>query len=168
LLNKIISYDSYFIEKNNDGIFKIIGKQGAEELIVKPIFEEIENEIVKQISSAKYTIWIAVAWITSLPIGREIVKKHRQGVNVRIVVDDDDVSERSKVDFSKTSIENYKISPNNDNYKNLMHHKFCVIDFQKVITGSLIGLQERVTIMKTSQSLKTGNKQKHFQMSLLN
>jgi phosphatidylserine/phosphatidylglycerophosphate/cardiolipin synthase-like enzyme len=86
LLNKIISYDSYFIEKNNDGIFKIIGKQGAEELIVKPIFEEIENEIVKQISSAKYTIWIAVAWITSLPIGREIVKKHRQGVNVRIVV----------------------------------------------------------------------------------
>ncbi|WP_333662787.1 phospholipase D-like domain-containing protein [Acinetobacter sp.] len=136
LLNEIIGYDQYFFEKNADNIFKIIGKEVPEDLIVKPIFEEIEKEIVKQISSAKYTLWIAVAWITSLPIGREIVKKHRQGINVRIVVNDDDISRKSKVDFGKTDIEYYKISPNNDNYKNLMHHKFCVIDFQKVISGS--------------------------------
>ena len=66
----------------------------------------------------------------------ELYKKKKKGGNIRIIVNDDSLTESKGIRFEKSEIEYYKISPKNGNFNNLMHHKFCVIDFKKVITGS--------------------------------
>ena len=53
-----------------------------------------------------------------------------------MIVNNDELTNSKGCDFTKTGIEYYKISPQNLSYKNLMHHKFCIIDLKKVLTGS--------------------------------
>lgn len=135
-INKILKHDGYCLEKDEDGIYKLTGKDFAEELKVQPIFEDIEKEILDHINSAQFLIWVAVAWITSRPIAKALYKQYKKGVNIRVIVNDDDLTKTHGIKFEKTNIEYYKISPLNASYKNTMHHKFCIIDLKKVLTGS--------------------------------
>lgn len=135
-INKIIKHDGLNLEKDIKDVYRIVGKDFAEELKFIPIFEDIEQEIIDHIKAAHYLIWVAVAWITSRPIAEALYRQHQKGINVRIVVNDDDLTHNRGAKFENTEIEYYKISPQNQNYKNIMHHKFCVIDLNKVISGS--------------------------------
>lgn len=135
-LNKILKYDKYELVRNADGIYKISGADLPESVSVIPVFEDIEKQVIEQIRSAKYSIWVAVAWITSRPIAEALYKQHKKGVNVRIVVNDDELTNSKGGGIEKSEIEYYKIAPLNGGFKNLMHHKFCIIDLKKVITGS--------------------------------
>ena len=136
LLNNILKHDHYELIKNLDGIYKISGADSLENISVTPVFEDIEKQVIEQIYSAKYSVWVAVAWITSLPIAKALFRQHQKGINIRIVVNDDELTNTNGIKIEKSKIEYYKISPKNGNYNNLMHHKFCVIDLKKVITGS--------------------------------
>ncbi|MCH7394124.1 phospholipase D-like domain-containing protein [Acinetobacter dispersus] len=135
-INEIIKHDGLYLEKDAKGIYRILGKDFAEELKFTPVFEDIEQQIIGHINSAQYLIWVAVAWITSRPIAEALYRQYQKGVNVRIVVNDDDLTLSKGAKFENTEIEYYKISPQNQNFKNIMHHKFCVIDLNKVISGS--------------------------------
>lgn len=135
-INKIIKYDNYLLEKNAEGIFKITGKDLPENVVVTPVFEDIEKQVIQHINSAKYSIWVAVAWITSRSILKALYKQHLNGLNVRIVVNDDETTAKYGLPIERTGIEYYKVAPRNEDFKNTMHHKFCVIDLKKVVTGS--------------------------------
>lgn len=135
-LNDILKYDKYKLVKNSSDIYKISDADLSDDISVKPVFDSIETEIINHILSSKFSIWAAVAWITSRPIASALYKQYKKGVNVRIVVNDDDLTKNKGIAFENTDIEYYKLSPKNGNFNNLMHHKFCVIDFKKVITGS--------------------------------
>lgn len=135
-INKIIKHDNYSLEKNTEGIYIIKGKDLPENIKVTPVFEDIENQVIQHIKSADYSIWVAVAWITSRPILEALYRQHLKGINVRIVVNDDETTAEYGLPIENTGIEYYKVSPQNLNFKNTMHHKFCVIDLRKVITGS--------------------------------
>lgn len=52
------------------------------------------------------------------------------------MVNDDELNYKKSCDFHKVRMEYHKFSPINNSYKNLMHHKFCIIELKKVITGS--------------------------------
>ncbi|EHU1904349.1 hypothetical protein B9Y02_06320 [Acinetobacter baumannii] len=135
-LNKILKYDGFCLEKGLDNIYRITGTDFPEELKVNPVFEDIEKEIIQHIRSAQFLVWVAVAWITSRPIAEALYNQHKKGVNIRIIVNDDQLTKTNGIKFENTTIEYYKISPLNASYKNTMHHKFCIIDLKKVITGS--------------------------------
>lgn len=135
-LNKILKHDGLLLYKNENEIYKIGGKSIQEDLQLKPVFEKIEKEIIEHIKTSKYSVWVAVAWITSKPIAEALYRQHQKGGNIRIIVNDDSLTESKGIRFEKSEIEYYKVSPKNGNFNNLMHHKFCVIDFKKVITGS--------------------------------
>jgi phosphatidylserine/phosphatidylglycerophosphate/cardiolipin synthase-like enzyme len=135
-INKIIKHDKYLLEKNAEGVYKITGEDLPENVLVTPVFEDIEKEVIQHINSAKYSIWVAVAWVTSKPIATALFRQHQKGVNVRVVVNNDEITKNRGIPFEKTQIEYYKASAKNGDYINLMHHKFCVIDFKKVVTGS--------------------------------
>uniref|UniRef100_A0A7S9IZI0 Phospholipase D-like domain-containing protein n=1 Tax=Shewanella eurypsychrophilus TaxID=2593656 RepID=A0A7S9IZI0_9GAMM len=45
--------------------------------------------ILKQISSARFSIWIAVAWFTDRDLANTLMIKVRQGLNVRVVMSQD-------------------------------------------------------------------------------
>lgn len=135
-LNKILKHDGYQLKKNTEYIYKIIGKNIDDPVQLTSHFEDIERQIINNIKAAKFSIWVCVAWITHRDIANELYKQHKNGINIRVIVNDDELTNNNGCDFTKAGIEYHKISPQNASYKNLMHHKFCIIDFKKILMGS--------------------------------
>lgn len=97
-------------------------------------FEDIQEQIIQEVKKAKYTIWVAVAWFTDKVLFDELMKKKEEGVNVQVIINDDEINRRSGLSFEDLS-ESYKI-PSTGYFNNIMHNKFCVIDLKTVIHGS--------------------------------
>lgn len=108
--------------------------ENSDHLSVEAKFENIKERIISEIKNAKFFIWVAVAWFTDRDIANELYKKKQQGLNVQIIVNDDEINSSLCSKFDD-HFENHKI-PSGKKYKNIMHHKFCVIDMKTVIHGS--------------------------------
>lgn len=132
-MNPLIQQDGYRLE-DIDGRYKIIGADLPEEIEVEIHFEDIQNQIIEQIRNAKFSIWIAVAWFTDKVLMRELFNKQKQGINVRLVVLNDDINKNYGFEYEKY-FETKRAEPTGI-YKNIMHHKFCIIDMKTVIHGS--------------------------------
>lgn len=111
------------------------GKISDNEFVSQEIcFEDIQQQIIEEIRAAKYTIWIAMAWFTNKVLFDELVEKKRQGINVQVVIDDN--QKNREADFKlEDHFETYRVSIQS-RYPNIMHNKFCVIDLRKVIHGT--------------------------------
>lgn len=94
-------------------------------------FDEILKLISDELKKAKYTIWVAVAWFTNRELLKILYDKQNQGINVQIIIDDNDINKNA---FKKDISEKFEVY--RDNSRKLMHNKFCIIDLKKVITGS--------------------------------
>ncbi|RWU10737.1 phospholipase D-like domain-containing protein [Pedobacter chitinilyticus] len=131
--NPLILQDGYRLE-DTDGRYKVIGADFPDAIEVEVHFEDIQTQIIEQIRSAKFTIWIAVAWFTDRELMKELVSKAREGVNVRLVILDDDIN--SKYGFPYEKFFETKRVQKTGQYENIMHHKFCIVDFRTVVHGS--------------------------------
>ena len=105
-----------------------------EDINVAAHFEEIQEQIIEQIESARFLIWIAVAWFTDKQIFRNLVAKKNQGVNVQLIIIDDETNKNSGINY-ENEFETYRI-PAFGKYNNIMHNKFCIVDLRTVINGS--------------------------------
>jgi len=103
------------------------------EIEVNLHFEEIQGKIVEQIELANFTIWIAVAWFTDDLLFNKLVEKKNQGINVQLIIIDDDINNNSRIKYE--NIEVYKLKKTGK-YGNIMHNKFCIIDLKTVLHGS--------------------------------
>ena len=99
------------------------------------IFENINKRIKKEIQQAENTIYVAVAWFTDYILFHELEKKAKEGCKVFVLTSNDFINKQSKIDYD-TFQENFKVFLFGDSKTRLIHHKFCVIDKQTVITGS--------------------------------
>ncbi len=136
LINEIIKHDGYQLDKTNAGIHKITGA-GLEEFVdVEAYFQAIREQIIDSIKSAEFSIWVAMAWFTDKEIANEILQKHWAGLNVQVIVNDDENTAKYGLNFDTKGVEYYKISPSSPWGEKIMHNKFCIIDFKKVIHGS--------------------------------
>lgn len=132
-INPLLQQDGYRLEEF-EGRYKIIGSDLPDEIEVEIHFEEIQSQIIEQIRNTKFSIWLAVAWLTDKVLLRELYNKKREELNVRIVVLEDDINEKYGIDYEKY-FEAKRYKPTGI-YKNIMHHKFCVIDLKTIIHGS--------------------------------
>ena len=94
----------------------------------------IQRQIIDELENAKYIIWIAMAWFTNKELFDVLVKKKKQGINVQIVIDDNEKNSAAPFSLEK-EFETYRIRIQSY-YKNIMHDKFCVIDLCTVIHGT--------------------------------
>jgi phosphatidylserine/phosphatidylglycerophosphate/cardiolipin synthase-like enzyme len=92
------------------------------------------NEDIEQITLAKFTIWVAVAWFTDRVLFKELVDKKNQRINVQLIIIDDRINEFSSLKYEE-NFEAFRIKKSGV-YENLMHNKFCVIDLKTVVHGS--------------------------------
>jgi len=129
----VLPTNSGFLIKEINFVPQISSKEKEPELEV--LFEEQKDKIIHEISKAKFTIWIAVAWFTLDEIYDLLIQKQKEGVDIKIIVSKDEIN---KPKFEKYSAElNIMPYPKFGRFNdNIMHNKFCVIDFQKVIHGS--------------------------------
>ena len=99
------------------------------------IFENIEQRIIKEIEDAHYAIFVSVAWFTNRKLFNALLEKAKQNCHVSVIIQLDEINSQCGIDYSQIQIgrsECFKISKGAE----LLHDKFCVIDFKKVITGS--------------------------------
>lgn len=99
------------------------------------IFENIEERILKEIQDAHYAIFVSVAWFTNKRLFNALLEKAKSNCYVSIIIQLDDINSQCGIDYSQIQIgrsECLEISKDTE----LLHDKFCVIDFKKVITGS--------------------------------
>lgn len=132
-INPLLQQDGYRLDEI-EGRYKIIGSDLPDEIEVEIHFEEIQAQIIEQIKNAKYSIWLAVAWLTDKELLRELYRKKQEGLSVRIVVLDDEINKKYGIEYEKF-FETKRFKPTGK-YKNIMHHKFCVIDLKIIIHGS--------------------------------
>ena len=110
-LNSIIKHDGYSLQKNSENIYKIVGRDLPDQIEVEAHFEEIRQEIIEHIRQAKFLIWVAMAWFTDKHLAKELWLKHQEGLNIQIIVNNDEITLKNGRNFSKVGIEYYKVNP---------------------------------------------------------
>lgn len=92
------------------------------------------NRIVELIQSSKKTIYIPTFLITHTGISNELIKAHRRGVDVKIIMDANNVYTRnSKHQILRKSGVPLKV----ENYAGKLHSKTMIIDEKYIILGSM-------------------------------
>ncbi|EGT2203407.1 DUF1669 domain-containing protein [Clostridioides difficile] len=135
-VNTYINYNGYKLEKfDNEYIVTGEGLLKDDAVEVKVTFENIQEEIIKEIRKAKYIIWVAVAWFTDRVLFDELIKKKQEGVNVQVIVIDDEINRNSGLNYEE-HFETQRKRKFGVFGENILHHKFCVIDLNTVIHGS--------------------------------
>lgn len=98
-------------------------------------FDQIKEEIIQGIRIAKYSIWVCVAWFTDRDIYNELVQKKKEGIQVRVITTNDRNNMRLKEElikeFNAFFVEGFGAYGNN-----IVHNKFCIVDFEFVMHGS--------------------------------
>ncbi len=135
-INQIITHDDYNLIEGTPGIYKISGAESPEPITAKAHFSNIRAEIIQKLEVSRYTIWVAVAWFTDNELGNVLAKKHAEGVNVQVIVNDDNTTKFHGIALQKIGCEFYKLSPDSPWGKKIMHNKFCVCDIKTVVHGS--------------------------------
>ena len=104
-----------------------------EKVSINAHFDNIQQQIIDQIELARFTIWIAVAWFTDKHIFQYLVTKSQQGVNVQLIIIDDQINRKYGLNYEQ-AFETYRVSKSGE-YDNIMHNKFCIIDLETVLHG---------------------------------
>ncbi len=100
------------------------------------VFENIAERIQQEISKAQKSVFIAVAWFTNKNLFNELVNKARNGCTVSLIISNDNINLNSSLDFEQLLTAKSKVYKIGNGDTELMHNKFCVIDYSTVITGS--------------------------------
>jgi hypothetical protein len=104
-------------------------------------FEDIQDHIIDELATADASIRIAVAWLTNHDIFEMLCHKASSSVRVELIMNNDRINARSRLDYKKLEQFGGKIVRIGERGKRqhdtpLMHNKFCIIDAETIITGS--------------------------------
>ncbi|MEF2576632.1 MAG: phospholipase D-like domain-containing protein [Bacteroidales bacterium] len=131
-LNEILEPESFHVESTDNEIIVQGGViKHTPEVITEAKFKDIQARILAQLSKARVSIEVAVAWITNEVLINKLQEKKNEGIAVRILMTDDHTN---RAYFPK--IKDAEVYMKRGDGGGKMHHKFCVIDNQTVIHGS--------------------------------
>jgi hypothetical protein len=100
------------------------------------VFENIEGRIYQEITKAKRAIYVAVAWFANKNLFQALVSKAQEGCSVSLIISNDSINQNSSINFEQLQIKSSKVYKVGNGDTELMHNKFCIIDYSTVITGS--------------------------------
>lgn len=134
--NRIINQNgekSVYVENNTGTI--VIGAD-SERLAAKAhkneaYFNDIATLIIKDLDEARVSILVAIAWFTNQQIADKLVEKFKERLDVKVIFYDDHTNSKFGV-----NIDSIPFKAIRGTRGGIMYNKFCVIDNQKVITGS--------------------------------
>lgn len=101
------------------------------------VFADISSNIITYVNSAENSISVCVAWLTDESILEALVRKAKNGVSIEIITLNGEHNQSSSKFFNQIIACNGKVYLLDKNTQDgILHHKFCVIDREIVITGS--------------------------------
>lgn len=122
---------------------------------IKAYLTEIKPKMIAELNMARQSILVASAYFTDIDFANLLIEKANAGLSVDLIISDSSTNkDKKKVDFEaiKNAGINFYQLGGEQNY--VMHHKFCVIDLETVITGSYnwtygaTNNQENIVILK--------------------
>ena len=132
-----VCYEIYLTSDEYD-LFDVYYKPGVmsddEEISQEVHFEQIRSRIIDEIRDAKYVIWVVMAWFTDPVLYQELLKKKEQGITIEIILDDNETNRNAEFCLDMNFPTHWVVIQSL--YKNIMHEKFCIIDFQTVVHGT--------------------------------
>lgn len=129
-INNILISDNIHLRYNNEDVF-LEGIEIETKIANDASFRENEEKVINAINNARVSILVAMAWFTNTKIKNALDRKREEGLRIELVIYKDGVNKANGVDLSK--FDHVEIRGTRGGY---MHNKFCVIDNQKVLTGS--------------------------------
>jgi len=101
------------------------------------VFEDISQHIIQQLKQAEIAITICVAWLTDEEILVTLVNQARKGVFIEIITINDEFNRAKSSFFNQLISLDCKVYMIDKTIEHgMLHHKFCVIDRDVLITGS--------------------------------
>lgn len=97
--------------------------------------DNLQSVIIDELDKAQKNIFVAVAWFTNKRLFNKLLEKQKQGVLVELVTANHEINDTYGNDFDLINQLGGCFLKVGDDH-NLMHNKFCIIDYQKVINGS--------------------------------
>lgn len=103
---------------------------------IECFFENIGQEVIRNIHAAKDSIKIAVAWFTNFEIFKAI-KYKLENSNVKIIlVTNNDLINNGGYCLNFNELIDLGLKVYLYEYPHMLHHKFCIIDQDVIMTGS--------------------------------
>lgn len=98
-------------------------------------FDNIEEVVLRNIISAKTTIYACMAWFTNFNIFKAIRQKLEEGIKV-ILLTNNDLINNGGYCLNFNELIDKGLELHLAEYPELIHHKFCIVDEQLLMTGS--------------------------------
>lgn len=132
MLNEILRPEHYALEAQ-EGLWVVVG--GVVDHTIPVVnqahFQQIQRQIFDALTEAKISVWVAVAWLTNETLANKLKEKYDEGLDVKVAYFDDPTNRRHRADLGEIPLYSLRAQRGGT-----MHDKFCVIDNQRVITGS--------------------------------
>ena len=77
----------------------------------------------------------AVAWFTNQKLFNQLVAKKNQGVNVQLIILDDEINDSSGLNYEQ-EFATHRCPKFGKSEQNIFHQKYCIIDLKQVLHGS--------------------------------
>lgn len=122
-----------WLEEINKCLLPVKDKNEVENRCYFSPGDDCENAIVSCIRNAKHSIKICVFTISENVITNEIIAAKKRGVSVTIITDNDKLNDKGS-DIRWLADEGVRIRI--DESSSHMHHKFCIVDREILLTGS--------------------------------
>jgi hypothetical protein len=106
---------------------------------VKSHLDDIRGQILSELSKAKFCIFVASAYFTDYELANKLAEKAEHGLSVDLIISNSDINDSSEAIFQNLrdkGVNVYKTGATDFRQGAVMHNKFCVIDYETVITGS--------------------------------
>ncbi len=106
---------------------------------VKSHLVDIREQILTELNKAKFSIFVASAYFTDYDLAQKLADKAERGLSVDLIISNSDINDSSESIFQNLrdkGVNVYKTGAADFRQGAVMHNKFCVIDYETVITGS--------------------------------
>jgi hypothetical protein len=116
---------------------------------------DVRKIILEQLDNATSKVFVAVAWFTDTILFKKLLELQEKGVSIELII--------TKHKFNTDSRNNYQLIDENGFFAEigsddqLMHMKFCIIDYSIVISGSANWSNRAFTVNNEEVTIVSGN-----------